>query len=225
VLDFAIAHAVARDAVHSSLDADALKLELEPLGVPILQLSTLAPDRQTYLRRPDLGRRLDSGSKARLAAPTADQPDVVLIIADGLSAPAPQRHSAAVLRELLPKLTVDQVRIGPICIVRQARVAVQDEIGLALGAKVAVILIGERPGLGTDDSLGAYLVFDPQVGRIDAQRNCVSNIRPGGLSPPAAAATLHYLIAECLRRRISGVGLKDDRRALLPDSHVPHLPA
>lgn len=214
VLDFAIAHAAARDAVHAGLDVEALRADIEPLQLPVLLLATLARDRLTYLQRPDLGRRLDQESRLALDAARGSETDVVFIIADGLSAPAAQRQAPPLLARLLPMLAGTGLRVGPICIALQARVAIEDEIGEALGAKLAVILIGERPGLGTAESLGAYLVFDPAPGRTDAQRNCISNIRPGGLGTPAAAQTLHYLITESLRRRISGVGLKDDRPAL-----------
>lgn len=214
VVDFTIAHAAARDAVHAALDVEALSAALKSLGLPVVSLATKAADRQIYLQRPDLGRRLDEPSCKALADLRATDVDVALIVADGLSAPAAQRQAPPLLGALLPMLARTGLRVGPICIVRQARVAVEDEIGAALGAKVAVILIGERPGLGTAESLGAYLVFDPRIGRTDAQRNCISNIRPGGLNFSDAAATLHYLITESLRRRISGVGLKDERAAL-----------
>jgi ethanolamine ammonia-lyase small subunit len=211
VLNFAIAHAVARDAVHAELDTESLLRDLSPLGLECVSLTTQATDRQVYLQRPDLGRRLDESSRGTIAALPRDERDIAFIIGDGLSAPAAQRQSLPLLTALLPLLRTSQMIIAPLCIVRHARVAIEDEIGLALRAKIAVMLIGERPGLGTAESLGAYLVFDPKPGRTDAERNCVSNIRTGGLSPAAAAETIAYLIAESLRRRISGVRLKDDR--------------
>jgi ethanolamine ammonia-lyase small subunit len=217
VLSFAMDHALARDAVHSELDLDATEESLRPLGLPVIRLQTQATDRLTYLQRPDLGRRLDDASLAALSASPRPSrpPDVAVIVADGLSALAAARHAGAVLEALVPKLRSGGFTLPPLALVRHGRVAVQDEIGAALGAKLAVILIGERPGLGTPDSLGAYLVFDPKPGgRTDADRNCVSNIRPAGLPPPAAAETIHYLIAESLRRRISGVSLKDEREPL-----------
>jgi len=217
VLGFAMDHALARDAVHSELDLDATEESLRPLGLPVIRLQTQATDRLTYLQRPDLGRRLEDASRAALGSSprTSHAPDVALIVADGLSALAAARHAGAVLQALVPQLRSTGFTLAPLALVRHGRVAVQDEIGTALGVKLAVILIGERPGLGTPDSLGAYLVFDPKPGvRSDADRNCVSNIRPVGLPPPAAAQTLLYLITESLRRRISGVSLKDEREPL-----------
>jgi len=220
VIRFAIAHAAARDAVHTPLDVESLQRDITHLQMPYLVLATMAADRATYLQQPDLGRTLDGDSRGALAARTEKGADVVLIVADGLSAPAAQRQATPVLAGLVPALWRDGLRIAPLCIVRHARVAVEDEIGAALGAKAAVILLGERPGLGAADSLGAYLVFDPRPGRTDAQRNCVSNIRPGGLSAAEAADTLHYLISEALRRRLSGVMLKDDReKPLVPPAN------
>jgi ethanolamine ammonia-lyase small subunit len=221
VLNFAIAHAAARDAVHAELDTGSLLHDLSPLGLDCLLLATQATDRETYLQRPDLGRGLDESSRGTIAALPRDERDIAFIIGDGLSAPAAQRQSLPLLAALLPLLRMSQMIIAPLCIVRHARVAVEDEIGLALRAKIAVMLIGERPGLSTAESLGVYLVFDPKPGRTDAERNCVSNIRTDGLSPAAAAETLIHLIMESLRRRISGVQLKDDRpeRRLTDSQH------
>jgi ethanolamine ammonia-lyase small subunit len=212
VLAFAAAHAAARDAVWSALDLERLAADLEPLGLPCLRLASAAPDRATYLRRPDLGRRLADRDRARLAA--AAPPggcDVALAVADGLSATAAQRHAPALLAELLPRLAAAGLTVGPLALVVQGRVAVEDEIGAALGARAAVILLGERPGLSSPDSLGAYLVHGPRPGRTDAERNCVSNVRPEGLPPAAAAALIAWLAAEALRRGLSGVDLKDER--------------
>jgi ethanolamine ammonia-lyase small subunit len=211
VLSFSLAHAAARDAVHAELDAESLRQSLAPLVLPCLLLASQAADRQIYLQRPDLGRRLDEVSRAALAALPAGSPDVALIIGDGLSPPAAQRQAPPLLDRLLPSLRTAQITIAPLSIVRQARVAIEDEIGSALGAKIAVILIGERPGLGTAHSLGAYLVHDPRSGRTDAERNCISNIRPDGMPPEDAADLLAHLIAESLRRGISGIALKDER--------------
>jgi ethanolamine ammonia-lyase small subunit len=218
LLDFALAHAAARDAVHAELDVEALKRDVAPVGMPCVELSTTAPDRATYLQRPDLGRRLDEASRLRLADsarstrhPALHGPNLALIVSDGLSAPAAQRQAPPLLAELVPMLRNSGVSLSPLFVVRRARVALEDEIGSGIGAQSALILIGERPGLGSPDSLGAYFVFGPRPGRTDAERNCVSNIRPAGLNFPEAAATLHYLVTEALRRRLSGVSLKDER--------------
>jgi ethanolamine ammonia-lyase small subunit len=215
VLALAAAHAAARDAVWSALDVDRLAAELAPLGLPLLRLASAAPDRATYLRRPDLGRRLDGASRAALAA--AAPPggcDVALLVADGLSATAAQRHAPPLLADLVPRLRAAGLSLGPLALVRQGRVAVQDEVGGALGARLAVILLGERPGLSSPDGLGAYLVHGPRPGRTDAERNCVSNVRPQGLAVAAAAALLAWLAVEALRRGLSGVPLKDERGRL-----------
>lgn len=212
VLDFTVAHAAARDAVHAELDLEELETSLTPLGLPVVKLATAATDRQLYLQRPDLGRRLDDRSRERLTGTVDAPPDVVIIIADGLSAPAAARQTFPLLQELLPLLRSERIQVGPLILVRNARVALQDQIGFALKARLALMLIGERPGLSTAESLGAYVVFDPRPGRTDAERNCVSNIRPGGLSSAVAAETIHHLISESMRRQMSGVGLKDDRQ-------------
>jgi ethanolamine ammonia-lyase small subunit len=215
LLGFDAAHAAARDAVWTELDLDRLEAELAPLGLPSLRLRTLAPDRATYLRRPDLGRRLEASSAVRLAeAAPPGGCDVALVIGDGLSATAAQRHAPALATALAERVRQRGLRLGPVALVRQARVAVEDPIGAALRARAAVILLGERPGLGSPDSLGAYLVLGPGPGRTDAQRNCVSNVRPEGLALTAAAELLGWLLGEALRRGLSGVGLKDERGLL-----------
>jgi ethanolamine ammonia-lyase small subunit len=212
VLDFAWAHAEARDAVKMELDVERLVAAIEKLGVKCLKLESAAGDRDTYVRRPDLGRRLSDGSRqllAKLNPPTAF--DVALIVADGLSALAASEQAVKVLEKLLAMLAASGISVSPVCVVRNGRVAIEDEIGELLKAQAAVILLGERPGLGTADSLGAYIVYQPNVGKTDAERNCVSNIREAGLPPPAAAETICYLLNEALRRKISGVTLKDER--------------
>ncbi|HVC46186.1 MAG TPA: ethanolamine ammonia-lyase subunit EutC [Terracidiphilus sp.] len=213
LLDFQRAHAQARDAVHARLDAASLAATLALLsGKSVLRLHSAAPDRATYLQRPDLGRMLDEPSRAALAAPFAPEPpasvsfDVALIVADGLSALAVERHASALVEELLPRL--NGWRLAPICIVEQGRVAIGDEIGAALGAQLAVVLIGERPGLSAPDSLGAYLTWQPRPGRHDAERNCISNIRAEGLSSAQAAAQLASLLAEARRLQLTGLALK-----------------
>ena len=215
LLGFQAAHAAARDAVWTELDLDRLETDLGPLGVPVVRLSSLASDRATYLRRPDLGRRLDGPSTVRLARDASPGGcDLAVVIGDGLSATAVQRHAPALARALVTRLLARGLRPGPLALVRQARVAVEDPVGAALGARAAVILIGERPGLGSPDSLGAYLVFGPRPGRTDAERNCVSSIRPEALPVSAAADLLDWLIGEALRRSLTGVALKDERGLL-----------
>jgi ethanolamine ammonia-lyase small subunit len=207
-LAFAGDHAAARDAVYAALEVDKLCDELAVFGLPILRLATQAVDRPTYLRRPDRGRILDAASANSI--PASAPVDVALVVADGLSAIAAQSHAAALLGVLIPALTSRGFSLGPISIVTQARVAVQDQIGHRLNARVSLILIGERPGLVVADSLGAYMVHSPQPGRTDADRNCVSNIRPGGFPPDAAAGLIAWLVEQAIVRRISGVALKDD---------------
>lgn len=228
VLSFAAAHAQARDAVWAELDVEALSGDLASLGLPVVKLASAARGRREYLLWPDAGRKLDDASRDTLAALCEDSGgrDLCIVVADGLSALAAQRQAAPMLRELLPRLQESQIGLAPLCVVTLGRVAVEDEIGQALRAKAALILLGERPGLGSPDSLGAYLVFGPLPGiRTDADRNCVSNIRPEGLAFAPAAATLHYLITESLRRKLSGVGLKDERALPVAESGAaPSLP-
>ncbi len=207
-LSFAADHADARDAVYAELDLPAFTAAAGPLGLPVLPLRSAAVDRATYLQRPDLGRRLDAASAAAVAA-ARGQYDVALIVADGLSATAINRNAIETLTCLIPLLR--GLSIGPLAVVTQARVGVMDEIGAGLGARSAVILIGERPGLTVPDSVGAYLTYGPAIGNTDATRNCVSNIRPAGLPPQAAAETIAWLLNESITRKLSGVALKDDR--------------
>lgn len=208
LLDFRLSHARARDAVHQMFDPAALAVELEGQGHPILLAQSSVRDRETYLQRPDLGRILEAESREQLSAlQTEEGFDLAIILADGLSATAAQAQGPPLLRALLPLLGTWS--LAPIVIAPFARVALQDEIGHALGARSALILIGERPGLGSPDSLGAYLVRDPQPGNTDAQRNCVSNIRPAGLPPGAAAQRISWLLHESRRLGFSGVDLKD----------------
>ena len=211
-LDFKAAHAAARDAVHGVFDAEQLAAEIRTLGVQVLIVDSAARDRHTFLLRPDLGRRLDDRSQYALQEMQAGaEYDLAILLSDGLSALAVHRQGRPVLAALLRKLTNDDWRIGPIVVARFGRVAIEDEVGQLLRAQMALMLIGERPGLGSPDSLGAYVVYAPQPGNTDAHRNCVSNIRPKGLPIDAAAETIHYLLSEARRRRMSGVQLKDQR--------------
>jgi len=212
ILAFGLAHAQARDAVHLPLDATELEAALREAGHEVLQVHSAAADRDQYLRRPDLGRRLDADSLVRIGPAAARPFDVVFVIADGLSALAAQRHALPLLQAVLASLPDWQV--GPIVIARQSRVALGDEIGERLGARQVVMLIGERPGLSSPDSLGIYLTFDPRVGRTDAQRNCISNVRPEGLSYVEAARRLVFLLRGAVVLGRSGVDLKDDSVAV-----------
>lgn len=207
LLRFGFAHAQARDAVHVPLDADALCATLQQAGWPSLQVHSAAPDRATYLLRPDLGRRLDEASAARLAD-TAGGCDVQLVIGDGLSSLAVSRHAAPLVAEIRAQAPPEWT-FGPIVVARQARVALGDPVGELLRARLVVMLIGERPGLSSPDSLGIYLTWAPRRGRSDAERNCISNVRPEGLPYAQAARRLVWLARESLRLQLSGVSLKD----------------
>jgi ethanolamine ammonia-lyase small subunit len=208
-LDFQLAHARARDAVHEPLDEARLIAHLIGLGHPIVSVASAAQNRQHYLMRPDFGRRLAPGAEAMLA-PHARSYDVVFVVIDGLSARAPQSHAAPVLRGALPALQSDGWRIAPLVVARFGRVAIGDAIATALGADCVVVLIGERPGLSAPDSLGAYLTWQPHPHTTDADRNCISNIRPEGVDYADAAFRLGYLIRAMRSRRLSGVRLKDE---------------
>lgn len=213
ILKFDLAHALARDAVHQPLDIAELAARWQAAGgSPVIEVSSQAADRLTYLQRPDLGRRLDDASAASLIA-RAGPYDLAIVLADGLSAPAVQRHAMPLVEALLPG--VAHLKVAPLVLARQGRVALGDEIGALLGARLMLILLGERPGLSAPDSLGAYLTYAPQVGRLDAARNCVSNIRNEGLSPVAAAGKLVWLINAALARQLTGLKLKDDSAMVL----------
>ena len=205
-LAFQMAHAQAQDAVHAALDVSALIDGLKQRDLAAHALRSAAQNRAVYLRRPDLGRRLANGTQL----PSASY-DLAFVIADGLSALAVQRHALALLDEILPNLT--GWSIAPMAVVEQGRVAIGDEIGASLGAAMVVVLIGERPGLSSPDSLGVYVTWEPRVGRTDAERNCISNVRPEGLTYTDAAARLMFLLNESRRRKLSGVMLKDETEA------------
>jgi ethanolamine ammonia-lyase small subunit len=221
LLAFNLSHAQARDAVHHPLDADVLHELLRAQNFSTLDVHSAAPDREHYLRRPDLGRRLSDESRQALGQRLIESPEVVFVIADGLSAFAASKQSIPLLQAVVPRLADWQ--IGPVVVARQARVALGDEIGELLGAKLVVMLIGERPGLSSPDSLGIYLTYAPKVGCSDAQRNCISNVRPEGLNYEAAAHKLHYLLTHARQLGLTGVGLKDDSDALL--TSAPATPA
>ena len=222
-LAFQWAHAQARDAVHCELDDAALSRQLAQHGWRSVELHSAAHDRAEFIARPDKGRILNAPSIERLekAALLRDQRDVVFVVADGLSALAVQRHAINVLAALEPAVVAQGWSVAPLCVVRQGRVAIGDEIGALLGARLAVVLIGERPGLSSPDSLGLYLTYQPAPGRTNAQRNCISNVRPEGLPYTQAAHKLLYLMRESLRRQLSGVELKEDAGAMLDANEAP----
>ena len=209
VLAFQLAHAAARDAVHYAFDTTAFRMECESRGWPLLVASSSAGDRLTFLRRPDLGRRLREGSDFEFEGPT----DVAVVVADGLSALAVHRHALPLLDVLLPRLDAESQSRSPLIAIEQGRVAIGDEIGQRLKAKSVLVLIGERPGLSSPDSLGAYLTWAPRIGRTDAERNCISNIRPEGLGYEQAAGRIFALLMEAQRRRLTGVALKEEPKA------------
>jgi ethanolamine ammonia-lyase small subunit len=213
VLNFQLAHAQARDAVHALLHlssfAQRLRTELPILAeasIPVLQLKTNAPDRAAYLRQPILGRTLHPDSVVQLQPVSSD---LAIIIADGLSALAVERNAIPLLAGLLPQLLGAGWTIAPLALVQQGRVAVGDPIGFHLGASLSLVLIGERPGLSSPDSLGAYLTWHPRPERTDADRNCLSNIRDGGLSPESASARLLWYLQAARARQITGTSLKE----------------
>jgi ethanolamine ammonia-lyase small subunit len=213
VLRLGLAHAEARDAVHLPLDATALEEGLRAMSCQTLQVQSRAPDRAAYLLRPDLGRRLSDASATLLNGQASKGFDILFVVADGLSPIAAQHHALPLLQTVKPLLPPDW-SVSPVVIAEQSRVALGDEIGELLHAKTVVMLIGERPGLSSPDSLGAYLTFEPKVGRTDAERNCISNIRPAGLTYAAAAKMLVRLIGEARRMQLSGIRLKDSSELL-----------
>jgi ethanolamine ammonia-lyase small subunit len=219
-LDFQLAHARARDAVHLALDAPQLAQTLDALHdeltTPCLFLHSAAADRTIYLQRPDLGRRLDAASRQALAAlasprqtESARPYDVAFVVVDGLSARAIEQNAVPFLASMTRRLAGESWHIAPLCLVLQGRVAIGDEVAELLGAKAVVVLIGERPGLSSPDSMGLYLTWMPHVGLLDASRNCISNVRPAGLGVEAAADKLHTLLTQSRARQLSGVDLKD----------------
>jgi len=211
LLDFTLAHARARDAVHAAFDALRLVAGLGELGFAVTEVRSRAADRRDYLRRPDLGRQLDAGSAEALAHGAIKPCQLAIVIGDGLSAAAVHVHAVALVKSLLPLLAADVgVAIGHVVVAAGARVALGDEIGAILGARMVVMLIGERPGLSAPDSLGAYLTFAPKPGLTDAERNCVSNIHHAGLSYDEAAFKVAWLVREGLAREVTGVALKDE---------------
>lgn len=224
VLRFSLAHAQARDAVHTPFDAQAVEAGIAGLGLPVVHVSSSAPGRDHYLRRPDLGRRLSPESRVELAESVgADfaRPDLAIVVADGLSSAAVHVQAVPLLAAFKRWAEAERWRLSPIIVARQARVALGDEVGALLGARAVAVLIGERPGLSSPDSLGIYLTFAPAVGRTDAERNCISNVRGEGLSHEMAAFKLAWLVREALARALTGVALKDESDGLLVAGRAP----
>jgi ethanolamine ammonia-lyase small subunit len=208
LLDFTLDHARARDAVHAGFDISAIAAGLDALGLRTLEVSSCAQGRKEYLRRPDLGRQLNAVSRDLLASSHHGPCELAVVIGDGLSPSAVNAHAVELVRNLI--LRLDTIKLGAIVVATGARVALGDEIGALLQARMAVMLIGERPGLSAPDSLGAYLTFAPKTGRTDAMRNCVSNIHCSGLSYDEAALKIAWLVRAGLARGITGVALKDE---------------
>ena len=221
-LEFQLAHANARDAVHLALDADTMARKIDAsisqAVVPCMVLQSAAATRAQYLQRPDYGRKLNPESRARLQALRVtqklqpdDRPyDLALVVVDGLSALAMEQNALPFINALTPLLAQEEWKLAPVSVVSQGRVAVGDEVGQLLGAKLVVVLIGERPGLSSPDSMGLYMTWMPAVGLTDAARNCISNVRPAGVPYDEAAYKLHYLLSNARKRALSGVALKDE---------------
>ncbi|MEW5509776.1 ethanolamine ammonia-lyase subunit EutC [Pseudomonas antarctica] len=225
-LDFQFAHAQARDAVHLPFDHEGLSSQMAERGRESLLLHSAAVDRHMYLQRPDLGRRLSDESAQSLRDYAAANPggvDLAVVVADGLSALAVHKHTLPFLTRMEEQTHAEGWSLSPVILVEQGRVAVADEIGQLLDAKMVVILIGERPGLSSPDSLGLYFTYNPKVGLTDAYRNCISNVRLEGLSYGMAAHRLLYLMKEACRRQLSGVNLKDEAQVQTIESDDPDL--
>jgi ethanolamine ammonia-lyase small subunit len=223
LLEFTLDHARARDAVHAVFDAAAIISGLGGLGLRPVQVSSQARDRKEYLRRPDLGRMLDPPSKHLLANRDGGPCQLAVVVGDGLSPSAVNAHAVELVRSLVPRLAADGIEIDRAVVASGARVALGDEIGAIAGARMMVMLIGERPGLSAPDSLGAYLTFAPKPGLTDAERNCVSNIHGSGLGYDEAAVRIAWLIREGLARKVTGVALKDESGGQTPQRITTNL--
>jgi ethanolamine ammonia-lyase small subunit len=210
LLAFTLDHARARDAVHAAFDATHLVAELADLGLQVSEVSSQAQGRRDYLRRPDLGRLLSADSRRALEKESAGAGEIVIVIGDGLSPAAVNVHAVELVRHLVPRLANAGMLLGRVVVASGARVALGDEIGAVVGARMVVMLIGERPGLSAPDSLGAYITFAPRIGLTDEKRNCVSNIHGAGLSYAEAAVKIAWLVREGLARQVTGVALKDE---------------
>jgi ethanolamine ammonia-lyase small subunit len=213
VLGFSLAHAMARDAVLTPLDWEAIESSAARLGLETKRVSSAVSDRSEYLRRPDLGRQLNAASRQSLAENPGVRPDLLIVVGDGLSSKAVAANFEPMLMALLPFIREKSWKLGPLILAHQARVALGDDAGEIMGAKAVLMLIGERPGLSSPDSLGAYITYKPRVGLKDADRNCISNIRVRGLSYHDAAFKMTWLIDQAFKRQMTGVGLKDESNA------------
>jgi ethanolamine ammonia-lyase small subunit len=222
ILNFGMSHAMARDAVHLALDLDALEKQIKSLAFDVLKLHSRAPDRSSYLLRPDWGRRLNDESVEITKSLPQQKIDVSIVIGDGLSSLAVQKHAAPMLQAVQQAMP-SEWKLGPVVIASQARVALADEIGELMNARMVILLIGERPGLSSPDSLGLYLTYQPKVGCSDADRNCISNVRPEGLNYEAAAKKIMWLAKESMRLKVSGVALKDESDVHQIDKDAQHL--
>ncbi|VYT88066.1 ethanolamine ammonia-lyase subunit EutC [Metakosakonia massiliensis] len=210
VLRFGLAHAQARDAVHQPFDSETLARQLQALGLQTLEAHSAAADRHIYLNRPDLGRMLSEESRSALTAARVPAHDLLLVVGDGLSSHAVHRQSVGLIKALLPYMETLGISLAPVVLAHQSRVALGDDIGETLNSKAVAILIGERPGLSSPDSLGVYLTWRPERKRLESDRNCISNIRPEGLNYEAAAFKLAWLLEQAFLRRLTGVRLKDE---------------
>ncbi len=210
VLRFGLAHAQARDAVHQPFDSETLARQLQALGLQTLEAHSAAADRHIYLNRPDLGRMLSEESRSALTAARVPAHDLLLVVGDGLSSHAVHRQSVGLIKALLPYMETLGISLAPVVLAHQSRVALGDDIGETLNSKAVAILIGERPGLSSPDSLGVYLTWRPERKRLESDRNCISNIRPDGLNYEAAAFKLAWLLEQAFLRRLTGVRLKDE---------------
>ncbi len=221
VLAFSMAHAQARDAVHTVFDSDGVEAAIRELGFDTHRVRSAAPDRMTYLRRPDYGRRLSDDSRSDLEAAGFGPVDLALVVADGLSSTAIHTQAPLMLAALKPWIIEAGWTTGPVIIAQQARVALGDEVGEVMKARAVLVLVGERPGLSSPDSMGLYLTYAPRVGRNDGERNCISNVRQEGLAHHLAAFKLVWLLREALTRGLTGVQLKDESDILLVDGMPP----
>ena len=222
LLEFTLAHARARDAVHAAFDIPAVIAGLAEFGMRPVQVCSQTCNRGDYLRRPDLGRKLDQASQQLLLSDKGDSCQLAVVVGDGLSPVAVNAHAIQVLRSLIPRLAIDGIEITYAVVATGARVALGDEIGAVLRARMIVMLIGERPGLSASDSLGAYLTFAPRPGITDAERNCVSNIHGSGLDSDEASFRIAWLVREGLARRITGVALKDESGGQSAQRAIPN---